>query len=118
KTPSPVAGRGPGNVHAALAAGSHHVLQGEEYGVSDRGHDGADHDPIDVAPVSVQVAPREFHLPLDVLQGSSAVCPGGAGPPADDGVVVVRTGVGDEVMRVVVRLERRSLRIVAEGKLQ
>ena len=44
--------------------------------------------------------------------------PGFAGPPSHDGVVIVRAGVGDEMMRIVVRLEVGSLGIVAEGELQ
>ena len=55
---------------------------------------------------------------LDVLGAARGTAAGRAVPPPDSRVVVVRARIRDHFARIVVRPERRRLRVAAERELQ
>src|SRR3954466_9355426 len=116
-TPAPVSGRPPGHIHPCFAAETKYILERRKGQVGDRAHDLPDHGPVDALVFKTEIRAGKLMFLLDVF-GTARGVPDAARPPADDSVVVVHAGIRGQVARVIVRPERRTLRIVPEGELQ
>src|ERR1700737_2753753 len=118
-TPFPVSGDRAGKIHARVAAEAQHILQRNNRNVSDRCQHRPDHDPVDLGIVTeVEIGASEVALFADIVRSACAVASARTRPPTDRRVIVVPTGVGDQVATVIMRTKRWNLRIRAECELQ
>src|SRR5262245_35378516 len=116
--PTPVAAFAGWHVHPGLAAQAQHILQRNDRGVGDRAERQPDEIPVDLTTVRAQILQGQVALTRHFVVAARAQAGAFAGEPADGGVVVVRAGVDDAVLDVVVRLVRVGLRVRAESELQ
>src|SRR5499426_4177938 len=116
--PAPVAAFAGRHVHPGLAAQAQHVLQRNDRGVGDRAERQPDEIPVDLMAFSAKILQGQVALTRHFVVAARAQAGALAGEPADGGVVVVRAGVDDAVLDVVVRLVRVGLRVRAESELQ
>src|SRR5262245_45613717 len=116
--PAPVAAFAGRHVHPGLAAQAQQVLQRNDRGVGDRAERQPDEIPVDLMAVSAQILQGQVALTGHFVVAARAQAGAFAGEPADGGVVIVRAGVDDAVLDVVIWLVRVGLRVRAEGELQ
>ena len=118
-TPFPVSADRAGKIHPRCAAQPQHILQRDNRNVSDRRQHRPDHDPVDLGIImEVEICTREVMFFADIVESARAVAGARTRPPAQRRVIVMSTGVGDQVTTVVMRTKRWTLRIGAERELQ
>src|SRR6476469_9916189 len=119
KTPAPVPARCARQIHARLRAQTEHILKRDNSEICNGGLHSSDQAPVNGLVIfEIQVCAGKGTFLGDILRSSSAVVFARTIPPSDSRIVVVRASVGRELTRIVVRTERGTLRILAEGKLQ
>src|SRR5262245_46401638 len=118
EAPAPVAAFAGRHVHPGLAAQTQHVLQRNDRCVGDRAERQPDEIPVDLTAVRAQILQSQGALTRHFVVAARAQAGAFAGEPADGGVIVVRAGVDDAVLDVVIRLVRVGLRVRAESELQ
>ncbi len=115
--PAPVARCRPRLIRPRLAAQREKVLHGNDRRISNRCQHGANELPMHGASVETQIASGVVPLASDVVVGPRAVT-GAASPPSDRRIVVMRSGINDEIAWIVMRAKIGRLRIGAKRELQ
>src|SRR5690348_2135651 len=119
KTPTPVPARCAGQIHARFRAQAEHILKRDNSEIGNGGLHPTDQAPMNGLVIfEIQVCAGKGSFLGNILRGSSTVVFARTIPPSDSRIVIVRASVGRELTRIVVRAERGTLRILAEGKLE